>query len=284
MFSTLLVFSTSFDVSAIFDGEWDLAKIPENGNRHPSVLEQMLGIEFHAKKDSETIIGTIWYNNQKNTWTLKSVEDALIDKVEVEIEDEKVVLTSLKENGKMKYEMDMSATEDMLILTGKYEGEDFTMSFSSENSGTLTYGVDNYALDRHISPDTVPIPEYMLDQFENPTNIVEYFLLKYKKFLPVLYTAVAIIVAQVIIFKFLCAPEQPQKLTKRQRKALAAKKAEEEKKKQEEEAAAAKEKKTENNEEEEKKEGGEEEKKNEEEEKDEGKLEEDDDEYAKSLQ
>ena len=283
MLSTLLVFSTSFDVSAVFDGEWDLAKIPENGNRHPSVLEQILGIEFHPKKDSETVIGTIWYNNQKNTWTLKSVDDALIDKVEVEIEDEKVILTSIKGNNGIKYEMEMSATEDTLILTGKYEGEEFTMTFGSENSGTLTYGINNYALDRHISSDTVPIPEYMFAQEESPSNFVEYLLLKYKKFLPVVYTAIAIIVAQVIVIKFLCAPEPPKKLTKRQRKELAARKAAEEEKKRQEEEAAAKKEKAENNEEEEKKEGNEEEQKKEEE-KDEGKLEEDEDEYAKSLQ
>ena len=196
-------FSKSIDLEAVFEGEWRISKIPENGNRNIANQDELFGIAFSKQNETEKIVGTFWHNDRKPTYKRRSLDYFLVDKFEVQISEEKIKFISTKTENKKELELDIEI-EDELTLKGEYDEKQIQISFYSESSATITFDDEQYALDRDISEESAPVSDLFKKINGQPTGYLANLLQQYSKYLPVVYTAVFLLLVQIIIGIFIC--------------------------------------------------------------------------------
>ena len=217
MFSFLLFsFSKSVDIEEIFEGEWKLIKIPENGNIKSPESKNLYEFAFSKQSDTDKIRGIIWRNDIPHTHSIKSFDSFITDKIDVEISDEKIVIKSVKNNIGKSLELDI-AIEDELSLNGQWNDQQISIKFDSESYAKVLYGEDTYIFERDI-PEAAIEPSDTFKRFSGQTSFWTQLFNNYSRIIQVVGITILTIILQFLFKIFLCNNRKQQKKGKESKK------------------------------------------------------------------
>ncbi|EAX96517.1 hypothetical protein TVAG_148690 [Trichomonas vaginalis G3] len=213
----LFYLSTQASIQDAILGDWSVVKLEQSGAINDDFKNQIYGIEIHKADDK--IIGSIYRNNIE----AKSRLNPFVDAFEVEVVENKILLKSTQNNIGTTISLEFDLIDGKYALTGTLLDQELTIAFNSADSASILYGETQYLLQREIQPEEAPISDMVKNRKskfapkqektqEEPqqpqetvkpdikfTDTIKELLEPFKKYLYIVYTALFILVIEIIL-------------------------------------------------------------------------------------
>ena len=222
MFFSFIFLSSQFSIDNVLEGEWEITKEIEENSDGFNVWEFYASIEYHKNNETNELQSSMYYNNFKSAYFLDNPEDAILDFFSVKKEENKIVFTSTRkhvgEEFSVEYKEVSNETFDGILFFGEFDKKQISAFIRSNNTGNITYGDMNFVIEKEREIEPAEIPSYMKPKSKQEKeefiaksktisciDIIKQFAQTYSKYMPIVYTILGILVAEMfIIFAIKC--------------------------------------------------------------------------------